>query len=761
MSRGRLALSPLDSRVLASPWLLALCLHASHAAAKRFDVNTTADAVDAVPGDGVCETVSGNQTCSLRAAIQESNALLYKDTIVLGSGTYKLTLTGDGEDASATGDLDISDEVDIKGVSAAATIVDGNQTDRVFDVHAGTSPVRIANLTVQNGSELGGGGISFARPLRLYHCSVRDNAASMGGGLYADAWPANAHPQLTMVHSELRSNTAGGGGGGYLADAISISLRDCAVTDNHADFMGGGIDAFTTSVTVTDSRFSKNEAGTFSALTAMDATLSGSTFDANSGGISAGTVSIGGVGEVKNCTFSKNVAPLGGALSSGSGAAIYVIDSTFFHNNATYDEYQGAALSGGPEISVANSVFEDNFPGACSAYHSPTSAGYNMEDGESCQFTGTGDRGDASLYTIVEPTLKKNHGATPTHALFEDSPAVDSVYTMGAPNEPIDQRGATRPAYGELSIEPEPWADRGAYELCEAQFATSLTDTDGDGIPNQCDGDDDDDGCPDTIDAHPLSAAVQVGKYLNVCGQDDPFFVFEGNDSDGDGLLNCEDNDDDDDGTLDSKDSCPISASPAGCAPPGNRPCPPKWRVCIGGGCVELFLKFQEVVNPEHQVRFEHFQIINDKFYVAPRAGQTAAQSIRGISSGFAGSTRSLLVSSQSTKSTRVTMEIWTKATRDTSERLVARVTEYESARAELGRLDTGNVIVLSPPAREGGVLSLGTTWAVGADPPELPDLDGDRVPDSFDNCSYVENREQQDLDGNGIGDACDARSPG
>src|SRR3990172_8808874 len=74
----------------------------AHAA--EFTVNSTADAVDASLGDGTCDDGSGN--CTLRAAIQEANALSGPDTIDLPAGTYTLTIPGTGEDAAATGDLD-------------------------------------------------------------------------------------------------------------------------------------------------------------------------------------------------------------------------------------------------------------------------------------------------------------------------------------------------------------------------------------------------------------------------------------------------------------------------------------------------------------------------------------------------------------------------------------------------------------------------------------------------------------------------------
>src|SRR5262245_23148281 len=114
----------LSSAVLGS---LVLAIPASHAFASRFNVNTTADAVDAAPGDGVCETASGNQQCTLRAAIQESNALAGTDTVAIAAGTYTLSIAGADEDASATGDLDVTESVDIKGAGPASTIIDANQ----------------------------------------------------------------------------------------------------------------------------------------------------------------------------------------------------------------------------------------------------------------------------------------------------------------------------------------------------------------------------------------------------------------------------------------------------------------------------------------------------------------------------------------------------------------------------------------------------------------------------------------------------------
>lgn len=69
-----------------------------------------------------------------------------------------------------------------------------------------------------------------------------------------------------------------------------------------------------------------------------------------------------------------------------------------------------------------------------------------------------------------------------------------------------------------------------------------LADTDGDGIINDLDTDDDNDGTPDVFDRFPLDPSEQV-------------------DTDGDGLGNNADLDDDEDGVADLVDSCPTTAN--------------------------------------------------------------------------------------------------------------------------------------------------------------------------------------------------------
>src|SRR5262245_3252456 len=97
------------------PWLELL---ESRLTPSNFTVNTLLDtvAVNLITG----QHSAGN--VSLRSAIQAANSTLGSDTIVLAAGTYTLTRAGAGEDAAATGDLDILHDLTIQGAGAAVTI---------------------------------------------------------------------------------------------------------------------------------------------------------------------------------------------------------------------------------------------------------------------------------------------------------------------------------------------------------------------------------------------------------------------------------------------------------------------------------------------------------------------------------------------------------------------------------------------------------------------------------------------------------------
>lgn len=216
-------------------------------------VDTLTDGVDVAPGDGVCATAGGG--CTVRAAVMESNVRLTTDQIVLPvSQLASLSIPGAGEDAAATGDLDILDDVTITGnEDVALAVIDGNDLDRVLDVHSGT--VTLSNIVLGDGTATNGGGLRTAAgtDVTLVRSMVFVNAATGGGG---GIWAGGT---LTLDRSILYANNGGPTGGGLLVDAGGVAtIVNSTATANTATAGSAVTTAAGTTVTITDSTLAAN-----------------------------------------------------------------------------------------------------------------------------------------------------------------------------------------------------------------------------------------------------------------------------------------------------------------------------------------------------------------------------------------------------------------------------------------------------------------------------------------------------------------------
>jgi CSLREA domain-containing protein len=220
---------------------VALCpLQPTTSLAAQFGVNTTVDQVDANPGDGTCATESG--VCSLRAAVQEANALPGPDSVLLPAAPaaerYSLTISGAEEDAAATGDLDVLDDLMLAGTGSGLVVIEGDVTDRVFDVFS-PATVEITDLVIQDANVVAaaGGGIRNAGVLTLRAVTLRDNVAVDGGGI------ANLEEgSLTLENCTLSGNAASALGGGLANfDDASATILNTTITNNASVSGGSGI----------------------------------------------------------------------------------------------------------------------------------------------------------------------------------------------------------------------------------------------------------------------------------------------------------------------------------------------------------------------------------------------------------------------------------------------------------------------------------------------------------------------------------------
>ena len=462
-------------------------------AAGVFTVDTTVDTVDANPGDGTCADASSN--CTLRAAIMEANALAGADTITLPAGTYTLSIAGAGEDAAATGDLDVTDDLTISGAGAATTIIDGGALDRVFDVlgpgtvNQPVSTVEIAGVTIRNGNTLpsGGGIYSDHATLTISSSTISGNTGSHGGGIYSaggtvalsnstvsgnTAWLGNgggirgAGATLTISSSTVNDNTAagdaggiyGGGGpatlnsstvngnsaanrGGGIYNTSTLTISSSTVSGNSAVTHGGGIYSQIGTAILNNSEVSSNMAGTFGGgINAGLGTLAlnRSTVSGNSAGRGGGIYNSSATATLSNSTVSGNSASVvGGGIQTS--AAVTLSSSTVGANSAIAGG-GGIQISSGGTMTLKNTIVASASGGDCGGI-GLTSLGYNIDSDGTCGLSGTGDL--SSVNPLLGP-LQNNGGPTETHALLAGSPAVDA----GSPDCPppaTDQRGVARP----------------------------------------------------------------------------------------------------------------------------------------------------------------------------------------------------------------------------------------------------------------------------------------------------------------------------
>jgi CSLREA domain-containing protein len=448
---------------------LALCIGlVATAHGTTITVNSTADSL----------AVDGN--CTLREAIIAANtdtavdacpAGNGADVVVVPAGTYTLTLVGAGEDAAATGDLDVTADLEIDGAGAAATIIDGNATDRVLDIDpAGAGlTVLVSGVTLQNGSSVADGGAVRSRAtLTMADSVVQASAASSGSA----------------------SKGAIARGGGIASDG-ALRVERCSIHDNNVSILGlqcsasgGGMDA-SGALDVIDSTIADNRthaggsecAAEGAGINSDDLTMAGSTVSGNAGSSdAAGTnVSIGGGlrvanATIRNSTVSGNVAFFGGGIVPGSGATLTLLNATVAGNNDGVE-----ILSPGVTLVLRNTIVSSAPPfSACSAPFgdSFTTVGddYNIDSDNSCGLSGTDIPG---VDPLLAP-LADNGGPTFTHALFTGSPAIDAGNPAvpgsgGLACEATDQRGVARPIGARCDI--------GAFEGSVTITTTTTTTT--------------------------------------------------------------------------------------------------------------------------------------------------------------------------------------------------------------------------------------------------------------------------------------------
>lgn len=381
MTRPRSVLSaPL---VVAAMVLTALVATPASAAPMTFNVTTVDD-----DADGTCDA-----DCTLREAVIAANANPGQDTIVLPAGTYALTIAGDGEDLAATGDLDLTDSVIIRGDGAATTTIDGGgdgpgntTTDRVLDMF-GKIDVSLQSLTITNGDVNGsGGGVRTGNldpdgvVLTILDVVVEDNDATVdGGGLNA-----GNSAVVTILDSTFTGNGGADGGAMELNEA-SVRIERTDIDDNQATSDGGGIYNNESTVEVVDGSISDNTAGSDGGGAYVDyaaQTVHGTTMDGNTAGEDGGAVDgeYSAI-ELTDVSLDGNRAESDGGTLAQEYSVMVVTDSPIDNSGLTHDssmdggavmvDYGNLELVRSPISDTTNTTTADGIEGgAVFAYES-------------------------------------------------------------------------------------------------------------------------------------------------------------------------------------------------------------------------------------------------------------------------------------------------------------------------------------------------------------------------------------------------------
>ena len=291
------------------------------------------------------------------------------------------TINGDVKvDLSKKQDGETTEKVEITGGTITGATESG-----VTIKDAGDTNVLLKDLTIENNEGKQGGGVHIenSQNVTIDHCIIQNNkttevskngsdvSVGAGGGVFVSD---NSH--VTITDSKILDNTGTRGGGIYTEHSTvevveKSEIKNNIATDvpsgasNSNKGLGGGIYSFDSTLTVTDSTISDNEAkGSTSLIISNDGELSSSTLGNGGGGICA-------VGKKSDVTLDKvtvtgnkatsNVSTnlgAGGGIEA-QGGSLTVKDSTISNNNARGNG-GGIFSAEGNVLDVSGSTIQGN-----------------------------------------------------------------------------------------------------------------------------------------------------------------------------------------------------------------------------------------------------------------------------------------------------------------------------------------------------------------------------------------------------------------
>lgn len=395
------------------------------------------------------------------AAITETYAQIsvasgsYSDTVAINTGAKpkKLTLSIIGSGA---------DFVTVTGQGSSVFSIGPKATVTLM----GMTIARGSGQALPSGSSTAGGGVfASGGTLTITQCTIDENQADLGAGIYA--FNTNLNITSSAVIDGSASSTASSAGGSIYfgaSKASKLTISDAIIGGSSA-YNGGGVmiigsGAAKPSASISDATIYANSATLDGAgvlvqnakLTIINSTISGNSSSDQGGGL---MTTAGANVTLNNVTISDN-----SAASSGGGIDIDPSNKKFIFSNTIIADNTAASA---PDCSASSSK-------------PATSSDYNLiGDATGCALTGKtshNQSGDGSnpLNPLLAPLADNGGGPAPdyapqTQALTTGSPALGTG-NPATPNgrnshcEPTDETGLLGP---EARLKGD--CDIGAYQL--------------------------------------------------------------------------------------------------------------------------------------------------------------------------------------------------------------------------------------------------------------------------------------------------------
>lgn len=384
---------------------------------------------------------------SLRNAIANANS----------GDTIQFDVSTNGTPIQLTsGELAISSSLTITGNGAANTIIDAQQSSRIFDITSAAGNVTLGGMTLENGkttaagrsSAGGAGGAIFSASTATLALSADVLTGNSTTGNQASGGAIFANGPVTIVNSTISGNSTSGPNaayGGAIYSAAAVSVLGSTLSGNST----AGIHSYGGALF------------TFGDIKLTNSTVTGNR--TTGAGSNAGAIWTGAALTAINSTVAQNSA------SSGQTGGIYqwifdgtpaiTLKNTIVAQNTDNGTAPDLRIIGGANVTVTHSLIGDN-------------TGTGLTEGH-----GGGNLIGGPTNGLIDPllgALADNGGPTQTMELLTGSPAIDAGSAADAvdPNTSAtltsDQRGA--PFVRTFGTE----VDMGA---CERQFALIVTST--------------------------------------------------------------------------------------------------------------------------------------------------------------------------------------------------------------------------------------------------------------------------------------------